>query len=554
MSPSPNNAPNNYNSSEVPPNLNSNSAVNKNNPSVPNNIGIPSAQPPQQPQSNDGGDPLEQPAGVTPSFVGSLKLDFEPNPFEHSFGSTPSVNQHPGTSTNRPVPSAIPPSLSRTLLPPVSSIASPDILGAPGIASPLAYPAWSGFSRPGAQNPLSPAIYDATLRPDYLNTPSDPASMAMGSRFSFGTGFTPGGNESFRSFLTPTGASFPAPSPGTANLLGFQPFDSQYPDQYRFTPRDGKPPVSTGTNGEQSDYFGANAAVHGLCLLSQVPEQQKMQQSIPHETDPSTSAAVANLLKQSQSQQSQHYPESIRPSFTHNGNNPMEHQNMGQQPYYMNANQMRGDMQPSVYGETVNPADPSLNLRPSNNYGMHMNNMSHMGRGGGREVSSNGMPVQVKSEVSEHQESQPRAIPRAMSGNSNVSPSGSPSETDMKDIDGFNGDSSNSKSGSTPRRNSKNETDDEKRKSFLERNRQAALKCRQRKKQWLSNLQAKVEFYGNENEILSAQVSALREEIVSLKTLLIAHKECPVAKGNSAAVATTIIGNGDMSQRINLGY
>ncbi|EPX72255.1 transcription factor Atf1 [Schizosaccharomyces octosporus yFS286] len=544
MSPSPNNAPNNYNSSEVPPNLNSKSAVNNNNNPVPNNISIPSTQAPQQSQSNDAGDSLEQPAGVTPSFVGSLKLDFEPNPFEHSFGSTPSVNQHPGSSTSRPVPSAIPPSLSRTLLPPVSSIASPDILGAPGIASPLAYPAWSGFSRPGAQNPLSPAIYDATLRPDYL-TPSDPSSMAMGSRFSFGTGFTPGGNESFRSFLTPTGAGFPAPSPGTANLLGFQPFDAQFPDQYRFTPRDGKPPVSAGTNGEQSDYFGANAAVHGLCLLSQVPEQQqqKVQQSIPNETDPSTSAAVANLLKQSQSQQ---YPESIRSSFTNNGNNPMESHNMGQQPYYINANQMRGDMQPSVYGETVNPADPSLNLRSSNNYDMHMNNMSHMGHGGNREVSGNGMPVQVKSENNEPQESQPR-------GMSNVSPSGSPSETDMKDLDGFNGDS-NSKSGSTPRRNSKNETDDEKRKSFLERNRQAALKCRQRKKQWLSNLQAKVEFYGNENEILSAQVSALREEIVSLKTLLIAHKECPVAKGNSAAVATTIIGNGDMSQRINLGY
>ncbi|EPY49189.1 transcription factor Atf1 [Schizosaccharomyces cryophilus OY26] len=551
MSPSPNNASNNYNPSEAPPNPNSTSAVN-NNPSVDNNINVPSTQQSQQPPPNNvngGADPLEQPAGVTPSFVGSLKLDFEPNPFEHSFGSTATVNQQqPGPSTSRPAPSAIPPSFSRTLLPPVSSIASPDILGAPGVASPLAYPAWSGFTRGGMQNPLSPAIYDATLRPDYLNTPSDP-SMAMGSRFSFGTGFTPGGNDSFRSLLTPTGASFPAPSPGTANLLGFQPFDSQYPDQYRFTPRDGKPPVSAGTNGEQSDYFGANAAVHGLCLLSQVPEQQKMQPSVPNETDPSTSAAVANLLKQSQSQQ---YPDSIRPSFTHNANNSLEAQNMGQSPYYMNANQLRGDMQPSVYGETVNPADPSLNLRPSNNYGMNMNNMSHIGQGGNREMPSNGMPVQVKSEVNERQDSQPRA----MSGHSNVSPSASPSEADMKDLDStdFNGESNNSKSGSTPRRNSKNETDDEKRKSFLERNRQAALKCRQRKKQWLSNLQAKVEFYGNENEILSAQVSALREEIVSLKTLLIAHKDCPVAKGNSAAVATTIIGNGDMSQRINLGY
>lgn len=78
----------------------------------------------------------------------------------------------------------------------------------------------------------------------------------------------------------------------------------------------------------------------------------------------------------------------------------------------------------------------------------------------------------------------------------------------------------------------KNETDDEKRRNFLERNRQAALKCRQRKKQWLSNLQAKVDFYGSENDALSAQISQMREEIVNLKTILLAHKDCSVARAN----------------------
>lgn len=60
----------------------------------------------------------------------------------------------------------------------------------------------------------------------------------------------------------------------------------------------------------------------------------------------------------------------------------------------------------------------------------------------------------------------------------------------------------------------------------------AALKCRQRKKQWLANLQAKVEMYGSENDTLNATVQSLREEIVSLKTLLLAHKDCPVARAN----------------------
>jgi len=82
------------------------------------------------------------------------------------------------------------------------------------------------------------------------------------------------------------------------------------------------------------------------------------------------------------------------------------------------------------------------------------------------------------------------------------------------------------------KKDTKKMTDEEKRKNFLERNRVAALKCRQRKKQWLANLQAKVEMYGTENDALNATVQALREEIVSLKTLLLAHKDCPVARAN----------------------
>ena len=59
----------------------------------------------------------------------------------------------------------------------------------------------------------------------------------------------------------------------------------------------------------------------------------------------------------------------------------------------------------------------------------------------------------------------------------------------------------------------------------------AALKCRQRKKQWLANLQAKVEIFTSENDSLSAQVAQLREEIVGLKTILLQHKDCPVSQG-----------------------
>jgi ATF/CREB family transcription factor len=58
----------------------------------------------------------------------------------------------------------------------------------------------------------------------------------------------------------------------------------------------------------------------------------------------------------------------------------------------------------------------------------------------------------------------------------------------------------------------------------------AALKCRQRKKQWLANLQQKVEIFSTENDNLSATVAQMREEILNLKTILIAHKDCPISQ------------------------
>ncbi|KAL6405533.1 hypothetical protein AUP68_11291 [Ilyonectria robusta] len=73
-------------------------------------------------------------------------------------------------------------------------------------------------------------------------------------------------------------------------------------------------------------------------------------------------------------------------------------------------------------------------------------------------------------------------------------------------------------------------TDEEKRKNFLDRNRVAAMKCRQRKKRWLANLQTKVEMFSTENDAPTSQITQLREGVVILKTLLLAHKDCPVTQ------------------------
>ncbi|KAF2862929.1 hypothetical protein K470DRAFT_255448 [Piedraia hortae CBS 480.64] len=88
-------------------------------------------------------------------------------------------------------------------------------------------------------------------------------------------------------------------------------------------------------------------------------------------------------------------------------------------------------------------------------------------------------------------------------------------------------------------------TEDEKRKSFLERNRLAALKCRQRKKQWLADLQNKVEVFGQENESLNNTVLQLKEELQALKALLVQHKDCPVsqAQGISGMAMQQLVGD-----------
>ena len=48
----------------------------------------------------------------------------------------------------------------------------------------------------------------------------------------------------------------------------------------------------------------------------------------------------------------------------------------------------------------------------------------------------------------------------------------------------------------------------------------AALKCRQRKKAWLAQLQAKVEYLQNENERLTQALVTSREEITRLSALV----------------------------------
>ncbi|CAL8401713.1 unnamed protein product [Arctogadus glacialis] len=69
---------------------------------------------------------------------------------------------------------------------------------------------------------------------------------------------------------------------------------------------------------------------------------------------------------------------------------------------------------------------------------------------------------------------------------------------------------------------------DERRQRFLERNRAAASRCRQKRKVWVGSLEKKADDLANMNVSLSTEVTLLRNEVTQLKQLLLAHKDCPV--------------------------
>ncbi|XP_067384242.1 cyclic AMP-dependent transcription factor ATF-7a isoform X3 [Channa argus] len=78
------------------------------------------------------------------------------------------------------------------------------------------------------------------------------------------------------------------------------------------------------------------------------------------------------------------------------------------------------------------------------------------------------------------------------------------------------------------RRRTLDDDPDERRQRFLERNRAAASRCRQKRKLWVSSLEKKAEELSTLNVSLSNEVSLLRNEVAHLKQLLLAHKDCPV--------------------------
>ncbi|KAJ2554714.1 hypothetical protein EV175_002502 [Coemansia sp. RSA 1933] len=69
-------------------------------------------------------------------------------------------------------------------------------------------------------------------------------------------------------------------------------------------------------------------------------------------------------------------------------------------------------------------------------------------------------------------------------------------------------------------------TEHERRRKFLERNRIAASKCRQKKKMWVQELERRAEDATMQNRSLHIAVAQLKEEVLILKNQLLAHHSC----------------------------
>lgn len=78
--------------------------------------------------------------------------------------------------------------------------------------------------------------------------------------------------------------------------------------------------------------------------------------------------------------------------------------------------------------------------------------------------------------------------------------------------------------------NVKKTVDQLKKKDILERNRASSMRARAKRKEWIQELQRTVTNVNEANAALQMEVKTLRKEVTRLKTLLVAHKDCPVTK------------------------
>ncbi|KAJ1326390.1 ATF/CREB family transcription factor [Microdochium nivale] len=400
----------------------------------------------------------------------SSQLSLEPNPFEHSFRTGGTVETPGGTK-----------------LPSVAALTSPSAL-LPGTGTTPFN--WGGGSlRTG---PLSPAML------------SGPANDYFGdtSHITRGTGFTPN-ESSLRTGLTPggSGSMFPAASPNSQALFAQLASGGATPSTLDFH----RTAMSAAAAKHNQDRLGNQPTTTSAPETSGPTIKSKAKAASgafdPHDNDAANGLFMLAQGAQGRSNaptQAQQYP--VGGAQASHAVPPSTHPSQVHNSPHMNGN--GSALARGISEAASGVSDGSDNTKPTKSKGKR----GSMTAVNSRRKADEPAPKQPASKKVKTALSEPMT------------------DEEMSDDD-EDDDAPGPDGKPKPKM-----TDEEKRKNFLERNRVAALKCRQRKKQWLANLQNKVEMFSSENDALTAQISQLREEVVNLKTLLLAHKDCPVTQ------------------------
>ncbi|KAK7756018.1 Transcription factor [Diatrype stigma] len=424
------------------------------------------------------GQPLAPPPKPGEDYFSS-QLSLEPNPFEQSFGTGGTVETPGGTK-----------------LPSVAALTSPSSLLPGNGNTPFN---WGGGSlRTG---PLSPAMLSGPANDYFGDTSHTLRSGFTPNESSLRTGLTPGGS----------GSMFPAPSPNTQAIFAQLASGTATPSTLDFH-RTAMNAAAAKANRDQS--AAAQVAptsqpqeTNGIAVKT---ESKPASGFDPHDNDAANGLFMLAQGAQTRSGTQTQYPVggNQQPVHAHPAPAPVAPTSQASTSPHMNGNGnsaapveagVRGTSEAhSGISEESEPAKPNARGRGK--------------KGASSTTSTNGRRKAEDTPAKQPANKKPKTAPSLDGGDEHTS-------DEEDDDDNHNGDHPKSKM-----------TDEEKRKNFLERNRVAALKCRQRKKQWLANLQNKVELFSSENDALTAQISQLREEVVNLKTLLLAHKDCPVTQ------------------------
>ncbi|PKS07597.1 hypothetical protein jhhlp_006203 [Lomentospora prolificans] len=422
----------------------------------------------------------------TPDYFSSQvggSLSLEPNPFEQSFGG--------GSQPETP---------GGTKLPSVAALTSPSSLLPGGGVTPFNWP--GGSLRTG---PLSPAMLSGPTTDYFGDTHHIRGGFPTPNESSLRTGLTPGGS----------GSMFPAPSPNSA-LLAQLAGGGATPSTLEFH----RTAISAAAkrdmqNAAQNQPIPPTSQpAEGPTNMANAPVKSEPRASGPF--DPHDNDAANGLFMLAQGRNGAPNPTSFpvtsQPQVhTHSAPAPPQPttNTSPQMPTANGTSAAAGSARGSSEAASTGSEDQHRQSRPATRAKGKKNPANGTATTNGRrkaeEPAVKGSAKKAKTSAA--------ATAAAMSADD-----GESDDDDMND-------KSKEEHGSKSKM-----TDEEKRRNFLERNRVAALKCRQRKKQWLASLQSKVELFSNENEALTAQIAQLREEVVNLKTLLLAHKDCPVTQ------------------------